>query len=99
MLRKGYLIGHPYHMANMTNVTHGRVPRTTLGIRLRMSLGAREARWMARQLGVGPSTVSRWMSDQNVPRPGMIRAWATITDVDYDWLLTGQDPGQQNLAA
>ena len=85
-------------MDAMTNVTPRRVPETTLGIRLRMSLGAREAQWMARQLGVTPSTVSRWMSDQNVPRLAFLVACASITDVDYEWLRTGQ-AGQQDLAA
>ena len=86
-------------MANMTNVTPGRIPPMTLGIRLRMALGRRESKWIAAHLGVSQGAVSRWMSDTRVPALGMIRAWATITDVDYDWLLTGRDPGQQNLAA
>ena len=86
-------------MQAMTNVTPEGVPELTLGIRLRMALGAREAQWMAKLLGVSPTIVSRWMSDQVVPNLGMIRAWAVIAGVDYEWLRTGKDPGQQNLAA
>ena len=86
-------------MEAMTNVTPGRVPEPSLGMRLRMSLGDRQAQWMARQLGVSSATVSRWMRGVSVPALGMLRAWATITDVDFDWLRTGRVPGQQNLAA
>ena len=86
-------------MQARTNITPEGVPELTLGIRLRMALGQREARWMAKQLGVAPPTVSRWMSDQAVPKLGMIQAWAVIAGVDYEWLLTGREPGQQGLAA
>ena len=86
-------------MIAMTEITPGRIPALTLGRRLRLALGERTARWMAAELGVNNSTVSHWLNDHSVPKLGMIRAWAALTGVDYDWLLTGVDPGQQDLSA
>ena len=82
-----------------TEITPGLVPALTLGCRLRMALGGRYAQWMADELGVDKSTVSHWLNDKTLPKLGMIRAWAVISGVDYDWLRTGQDPGQQDLSA
>ena len=81
----------------MTNVTRGRVPAQTLGIRLRMALGECEAQVMAADLGVSRATVSKWIHDKAVPRLGYIRAWAMITDTDFEWLLTGQASEQDSL--
>ena len=70
----------------------------TLGQRLRMALAGRSVGWIAAELGVDRSTVSHWLNDKTLPKLGMIRAWAMICGVDYDWLRTGVDPDQQAAA-
>ena len=46
---------------------------------------------MADELGVHPTTVSRWMSDKGTPpHRAYLRLWAEATHVRLDWLETGQ---------
>ena len=85
-------------MIARTEITPGRVPSVTLGCRLRMALAGRTVLWIAAELGVDPSTASHWLNDKTVPKLGMIRAWAMICGVDYDWLRTGLDPSEQAAA-
>lgn len=68
----------------------GRIPRITLGWRLKMSLGTMSREEIASVCDVTPSTISRWMSDKGEPpkRPYLI-AWAMATGVDLRWLETG----------
>ena len=80
----------------MSDVTPGRVPEMTLGDRMRLALGARTTQAIADDLGVRRLTVSRWINDNYVPPRGMLVAWATLTDVDLDWLLTGQAKTQDS---
>ena len=85
-----------------TDVTPGRVPQVTLGVRMQLALRSSKhsIEAIAAELGVTRGTVSRWMNDHAIPRLVYIRLWAQITGVDYDWLLTGRDPGRrQNVAA
>jgi len=78
----------------MSDTEYDRIPPLTLGLRLKMSMDwagyCRES--MAAELGVHPSTVSRWMGDKGAPpNRGYISAWAVFTHCDFQWLLTG-DP-------
>jgi transcriptional regulator with XRE-family HTH domain len=69
------------------------VPAWTLGWRLQRALAAAgiSTDQMARELGVHRATVSRWMNDRGAPpRPGIVRAWAAICRVSYQWLATGE---------
>lgn len=73
--------------------TERRVPPSTLRNRLR---DAREWRGLeqsdiARELGIGRSTVSNY--ERGVTEPGklVVNAWAVVCDVDVEWLKTGQE--------
>ena len=68
------------------------VPQLTLGWRLKMALSHAgvQAGAIAKDLGVNPATVGRWMGDKGAPpKRAYLRQWSWITRVDYDWLTTG----------
>jgi len=74
--------------------THTRIPPRTLRTRLRE---AREWRGLdqadiAKELGIGRTTVSNYESGVTEPKMLVINAWAVVTDVEVDWLKTGIDP-------
>ena len=46
---------------------------------------------MAEHLGVSRATITNWTSGRTSPTKGMIRAWAQLTGVPFDWLLTGSE--------
>lgn len=77
-------------MTTMTN--SGRVPEITLGWRLRMSLESAgiSVQKIADELGYSRSTISRWLNDQDEPRPAVMAQWALLTGVDRGWLDTGK---------
>jgi len=77
----------------MSDTEYDRIPPLTLGLRLKMAMDwagyCRES--MATELGVHPSTVSRWMNDKGKPpKRGHVSAWAGFTHCDFQWLLTGE---------
>lgn len=68
-----------------------RIPPLTLATRLRM---AREWRHLeqgdiAKELGIGRSTVSNYEREATVPGKLVLNAWAVVCDVDVEWLKTG----------
>lgn len=73
----------------------GRVPEFTLGWRMRLALetGGLSVQEMAIRLGYSRSTISRWLNDQDPPRPAIKAQWCLLTGVSLDWLETGEgDP-------
>jgi transcriptional regulator with XRE-family HTH domain len=67
------------------------VPETTLAKRLveaRKHVGLGQTR-MARELGVSISVLSKWENGHEVPRRGMIMAYALRCGVPLDWLEFG----------
>src|SRR5690348_7259580 len=67
-----------------------RIPRVTLGWRLKMALDDIKRDEMAELLGVNPSTVSRWMADKGTPpKRAFLAQWAMRTNVPLEWLETG----------
>lgn len=78
-----------------TQATEKRIPVLTLGWRLKMSLGDMPVEEMAVYLDTSRQTISRWMADKGKPpKPSYIRDWASKTDTDLDWLMTGEgEPG------
>ena len=80
----------------MSTQAQGRVPRVTLGWRLKIALGEAgfKAEDMAAELGVSRQTVSRWMAGHGTPpRPIYVEKWAELCDVDPTWLLHGEAGG------
>ena len=73
----------------LTGMTHDpKVPSLTLGWRLKMSLGAHKAEWMASQLGVSRQTISRWCADRGAPpHRAYLLQWAALTETDPGWLV------------
>jgi DNA-binding XRE family transcriptional regulator len=65
-----------------------KVPPITLAHRLRIAREWRglEQHDLARELGVGRSTISNY--ERGVTSPGklVVNAWAVVTDVDVEWL-------------
>lgn len=50
---------------------------------------------MATELGVTPSSVSRWLGGRGAPpKRSFLIAWSSITGVPLEWLETGQAPGE-----
>lgn len=67
------------------------IPPSTLQGRLR---DAREWRGieqsdLAKELGIGRSTVSNYERGVTVPGKLVVNAWAVVCDVDVEWLKTG----------
>lgn len=79
-----------------TEANAGAVPAVTLGWRLQMSLrqSGVSVQQMANELGLGRSTLSRWMNDHapEPPRAAYLKVWALRTGVPYEWLSTGAAP-------
>ena len=72
-----------------------RVPQWTLGERMgkaRRLAGYTQAQ-MAALLEVSAPTVSSWETAVRQPQHqfDMLRRWAELTNVDYRWLVTGED--------
>lgn len=44
---------------------------------------------MANYLGVSRDTIGRWTNGRGEPKRAAVVAWAAITNVDLDWLETG----------
>lgn len=75
----------------------GRIPQFTIHDRLRK---ARESAGMnqgelADKMGVDRSTVSNNEVGRVAPRKIVLRAWATVTGVSLDWIISGrpESPG------
>lgn len=82
-------------VCRMSDTEYDRIPPLTLGLRLKMAMDwadySRDD--MATELGVHPSTISRWMNDKGEPpKRGHVSAWAAFTRCDFHWLLTGEQP-------
>lgn len=65
------------------------------GARLKLlqeSKALKSQREFARQLGVGPQTLSNWLNKDTGHPPGLllVKLRETFPDVNVDWLLTGQ---------
>ena len=82
---------HSGHTTTMT--TSGHIPTITLGWRMRLALGDIPVGKMADDLGYSRSTLSRWLNDQDEPRPAILAQWALMTGVDHTWLKTGEQSG------
>ena len=69
-----------------------RIPRLTLGWRLRMALSdsGLSVEDMADKLGVSRQTVGRWMSDAVEPRRAFVAQWALLTGISHSWIVTGE---------
>lgn len=83
----------------MSTATNERVPQLTLGWRLKMALADSDLSRdeIAQELGVTPSTISRWMSDKGAPPArAFILHWSRVTHVPATWLehgvVTADDP-------
>ena len=77
----------------MSDTEYDRIPPLTLGWRLKMAMdwAGHSREDMATELGVVPSTISRWMNNDDAPPSrGYVCAWATFTHCDFQWLLTGE---------
>lgn len=67
-------------------------PEWTLGWRMRRALAHADLQIedMAAELGVGRTTVSRWLNDHGGrPRIGYLKLWAMRCGVPLEWLTTG----------
>ena len=74
-----------------TMTTSGRVPEFTLGWRMRLAIDSADlsVQQMAENLGYSRSTISRWLNDQDQPRPAITAQWALVTGVDRTRLEKG----------
>lgn len=76
------------------------IPEWRLQDRLRRALDEADlpVAKMGDYLGVSSTTTSNYLSGRTRPNLATIRAWATVTDVDLDWLLNGDEgPGQDAI--
>jgi hypothetical protein len=54
---------------------------------------------MAAELGVHPSTITRYEADTALPRDGWIKLWALRTGYPYEWLRYGDGPALPEVVA
>lgn len=68
------------------------VPVFTLGDRLRKAreVGGLTQSDLASSLGIGRRSVSRYEDGEQVPKRGVVMAWAMATGVPFGWLWTGE---------
>jgi transcriptional regulator with XRE-family HTH domain len=54
---------------------------------------------MAEHLGVNTATITRWTRDKGKPpRPPVLREWARLCHVPYEWLRTGAGSYDEPIA-
>lgn len=72
------------------------VPQFDLADRMRKALRTSDlgVQDMADYLGVARSTVGKWINGHINPSKQSLRLWALRTGVDFDWLMTGENPHQ-----
>ena len=74
----------------MTINTHESKRRPKIGMRHRLRIAREEAGLeqidVAKELGVGRSTVSNYERGLTVPGKLVVNAWAVVCDVDVEWL-------------
>ena len=51
----------------------------------------RTSKWLSEQLGVNPSTVSKWCTNMSQPDLYTLDKIATLLDIDKRELITGKD--------
>lgn len=61
---------------------------------LALELGGLGVQEMAEYLGLSRNTVSSYLHDRSTPTKAVLRAWAARCDVSFEWLATGENPGQ-----
>jgi transcriptional regulator with XRE-family HTH domain len=75
--------------------THESGRRPTIGMRHRLRIAREEAGLeqidIAKELGVGRSTVSNYERGLTVPGKLVINAWAVVCDVDVEWLKANDE--------
>ena len=74
----------------------GTIPEFDLADRLRKALRVADVsvQEIADYLGVSRNTVGAWINGRVVPGKAFVRLWAMRTGVPYEWLSTGESPGQ-----
>lgn len=83
--------GYNCHMAQHSPSHSSSIPTWTLGDRLAKALdhsGVSVAD-MADELGVSRNTVGNYIAGRTAPKRAVVAAWALLTGVPRDWLLTG----------
>lgn len=73
-------------------IAEGGFPELTLGWRMKMSLAyaGMDTGEVADKLEYSRGAVSRWINDIGRPPKGLVlRAWAEVTGVNLEWLVTG----------
>lgn len=72
------------------------VPEFDLADRMRKALriAGLTVQEMADYLGVTRTTVSNWINGHVPPSKQTQRLWAMRSGVDFDWLVTGENPHQ-----
>lgn len=64
----------------------------TLGKRIRVLRGKNSQVWLAKKLGIPPTTLSNYEHDKSELNFALIEAITTIFQVNTDWLLFGRGP-------
>lgn len=93
-------------------MTTDTIPQWTFGDRLAK---AREhagisVEQMADELGVSRNTIGNYEAERTTPKAGVVKAWALITGVSFEWIVEGRPssewstagdlcPGQMSLLA
>ncbi len=83
----------------------GRIPTFTIGDRLRKARLSvdddLDVRQFAEMLGVDRNTVTNYELEKTRPskmKPLVLRQWALVTGVDFDWLLNGEAPDESGAS-
>lgn len=51
---------------------------------------------MAKALGLAKNTIYAYLSgDRKPPKLGMIKEWARVCNVPWEWIVTGELPGNE----
>lgn len=84
-----------------------KIPKLTLGLRMLISQESAglTSGEMAKRLKVSRHSVSGWLHSRHQPNNATLMRWASICDVDEDWLINGEEgliltatPSRQQMA-
>lgn len=93
-IRRAYSVKGPDMVPRLRRVIHkaGRTHAFTVGDRLRKAreVAGYDQRTFEEATGISRGTISAYELGKSTPRRAFLSIWATQTDTDLNWLMTGE---------